>query len=120
MKPKLKGPDVLLRFRDSLGFKKAKNKEKINSGLEISFGPSNRFGLNDFGLTMLYCSKLTYTYLYWSNNVQGDYQVTEYALLTLLLINRIFKNYFAMYYKKTLNLILISSDLIVLRYFFQF
>ena len=45
VKPNLKGLAVLLRFRDSFGFKKAK-KEKKNSGLDISFGSSNKFGLN--------------------------------------------------------------------------
>ena len=54
VKPNLKGAAVLLRFRDSFSFKN-KNKEKKNSGLEISFGSSNRFGLNVFSLTVLYC-----------------------------------------------------------------
>ena len=52
VKPNLKGPADLLRFRDSFGFKKSKDKEKKNSGLDISFGSSNRFGL-----TVLYCIK---------------------------------------------------------------
>ena len=50
VKPNLKGSPVLLRFRDS-----SKDKEKKKSGLEISFGSSNRFGLNVFDLTVLYC-----------------------------------------------------------------
>ena len=54
VKPNLKGSAVLLRFRDGFGFKKSKNKEKINSTLDISFGSSNRFGLNVFGYTVIY------------------------------------------------------------------
>ena len=56
VKPNLKGSPVLLQFRDSFGFKKSKDKEKKNSGLELSFGLSTRFGLNVFGLTVLYCT----------------------------------------------------------------
>ena len=44
VKPNLKGPADLLRFRDSFGFKKARIKK--NSGLDISFDSSNKFGLN--------------------------------------------------------------------------
>ena len=54
VKPNLKGSAVLLRFRHSFGLKKAKIKK--NSGLDISFSSSNRFGLNVFGLTVLYCN----------------------------------------------------------------
>jgi len=43
----------LIRFRDSFGLKKAKIKK--NFGLDVSFGSSNRFGVNVFGLTVLYC-----------------------------------------------------------------
>ena len=54
VKPNLKGSAVLLRFRDSFGLKKAKIKK--NSELDISFASSNRFGLNVFGFTVLYCT----------------------------------------------------------------
>jgi len=39
VKPNLKGPVDLLRFRESFGLKKAKIKK--NFGLDISFGSSN-------------------------------------------------------------------------------
>ena len=54
VKPNLKGSAVLLRFRE-FQFKNSKDKEKKISGHDISFGSSNRFGLNVFGLTVLYC-----------------------------------------------------------------
>ena len=54
VKPNLKWSPFLLQFRDSFGLKKAKIKK--NSGLDRSFGSSNRFGLNVFGLTVLYSS----------------------------------------------------------------
>jgi len=54
VKPNLKGPADLLRFKDGFGFKKA-NMNKKNSGLDISFGSSSRFRLNVFGLTVFYC-----------------------------------------------------------------
>ena len=38
----------------SVLFKKATIKK--NSGLDISFGSFNKFGLNVFGLTVLYCN----------------------------------------------------------------
>jgi len=53
VKPNLKGLVVLLQFRDIFGLKIAKIKK--NSGHDISFGSSNRFGLNIFGLIVLYC-----------------------------------------------------------------
>ena len=55
IKPNFKGPFFLLWFKDGFGFKKSKDKENKNSGLDISFRSSNRFGLNVFGLTVLYC-----------------------------------------------------------------
>ena len=53
VKLNLKGPSDLLRFRDSFDLKKSKDKEKKNFGLNISFGSSNRFGLNVCDLTLL-------------------------------------------------------------------
>ena len=54
VKLNLNGLAVLLRFRE-FRFKKSKDKEKKNSRLDISFGSFNRFGLNVFGLNVLYC-----------------------------------------------------------------
>jgi len=66
-KANFKGLAVLLRFRDSLDIKKAKIKK--NSRLDTSFGSSNRFGLNVFGLTVLYCTcfqhKIVIKYINW-------------------------------------------------------
>ena len=39
VKPNLMGSAVLLRFRDSFGFKKSKDKEKNNSRLDLSVYP---------------------------------------------------------------------------------
>merc|ERR1719239_1894964 len=49
-----KGRSFQLQFRESFRFKISK-KENKKSGLDIPFGSSNRFGLNVFGLTVLYC-----------------------------------------------------------------
>ena len=46
VKPNIKGSAVIFRFRDGFGLKKGKIKKKKHSGLYISFGSSNRFGLN--------------------------------------------------------------------------
>ena len=39
VKPNLKGQTDLLRFRNSFGLKKSKDKEKKNSGLDLSVHP---------------------------------------------------------------------------------
>ena len=48
------GSAILIQFSDSFGLKKSKDKDKKYSELDLSFGLSTRFGLNVFGLTVLY------------------------------------------------------------------
>jgi len=61
VKSNFKGPAGLLRFRYSFGFKKSKDMEKENYGLEISFDSSDICGLKVFGLTKLYCIKTPFS-----------------------------------------------------------